>query len=197
MRSSANRLQRNFRRNRRGTKSNYDRTQFATWNGVALPPTADTIASLAQGGTAARRHPAWPLEDHDIRRRPAPHRNDGNDGARRPDQSRRVTGVCRAAAGARTLARRCRDHGQPVQPQKRRHPPGHRSGQRQPAFPAALQSRLQTPLPRSRPCSELPPSEPSTPCGPPSEASSTASRRANAQTTSPPQVTMQHDQKRF
>ncbi len=61
------------------------------------------------------------LKDYHPRRRAAPHRHGGADGARRPDQPRCVRCLCSPGAGARPLTRRHRHHGQTCR--AIRHPP--------------------------------------------------------------------------
>ena len=72
---------------------------------------------LRHGRAAAHGLPPRPPQD-DHAGRGAAHDRDGRaDGARRADQWRLVRSLCRPGARARTAARRCRHHGQPVEPQ--------------------------------------------------------------------------------
>ena len=80
------------------------------------PPIWRACIPGPQGGTAARRHPAGSLEDHDLRRRPSSHRHRRTDAARRSNQPQCLPGLRRAGARARTPPRRHRDHGQFVEP---------------------------------------------------------------------------------
>jgi hypothetical protein len=67
---------------------------------------------------AAHGRSPWPLEDHDLRRRPDHARHDRPLGCSTgADQPRRLRDLCRQGARARAPARRHRRHGQPVQPQ--------------------------------------------------------------------------------
>jgi len=84
------------------------------------------VAAGAANG-CARAYPT-DTEDRHPRRRLAPHRHGGADGARRPDQPRCVRRLCPPGAGARPLTRRHRHYGQPVEPQGARRARRHRSG---------------------------------------------------------------------
>ena len=154
-------------------------------------------------GTARRapasRHPARPLEDHDLRRWPAQQRHGGTHGARRTDQRHRLPGLRRSGADPRPAAWRHRRHGQSRQPQEAEHPRRHRGCRRTPALPAALQPGLQP----DRECLRQAQGHAAQgrraihrrPLVPPSAKSSTPSIQPNAPTTSPPQATTQHDRK--
>ena len=123
----------------------------------------------SEGRAAACRHPARPLEDHHLRRRAQAHRHDRADGARRPDERRRLPGLRRAGAGAGTQARRHRHHGQPVPPTRaarcarRSRRPAQDCSTCRPTAPTSTRSRR--PSPSSRRCCARPPSAPSTAFG--------------------------------
>ncbi|VTZ27188.1 hypothetical protein MPC1_4880005 [Methylocella tundrae] len=70
-----------------------------------------------EGRAPARRHPAWPLENHDLRGGVAAFRYGFADGPRRADQPRCLPGLCRSDPRSRTQPGRRRDHGRSWQPQ--------------------------------------------------------------------------------
>jgi hypothetical protein len=136
----------------------------------------------------AGRRAARPLEDHHRRRRSHPARHDRSLRALRAHQPRGLRGLPRAGPRARAQARRCRRHGQPLQPQGAQGPRADRGRRRPASLPPALQPGLQPDrkcLARLKALLARPPNPPSPACGARSDASSTSSTRPNAPTISP------------
>jgi transposase InsO family protein len=77
------------------------------------PPTWPAPWPGAPGRAATCCHPARPLADHHLRRRPAQHRHGRADGAGRADQRLALPRLRPAGAGTRAPPWRCRRGGQP------------------------------------------------------------------------------------
>ena len=106
-----------------------------------------------QHGAAARLEPtrpapagqgaAWPLDDHDLPRRPAPRSRRGALAHRRPDQWRKLPPLHRQGAHPDAAPRRHRHHGQSRLAQKQRRPPGPQGRRRKALLPAQVLTRPQ------------------------------------------------------
>lgn len=131
---------------------------------------------------AALSGAARPLEDHDLRRGPAPVRDRRAVRAGRTDQPRRLPDLRRACARARTRPRRRRRHGQPRQPQEAGREAIEAAGVRLLFLPpyCRTSTRSRWPSPSSRRSCARRLSARSKDYGSPSAGSSTPSRPMNA-----------------